>query len=115
MFQNTDIFESPCIETRRFKNCCVLYTEIFESPCIETRRLEYMKSLPYKTSMFQYMEIFESRCIEIQKSPCFNHADPVENFWIRILQKGSDPDPQPCPCYSLYVTYYFMVQPITGR
>ena len=54
MFQYMDIFESPCIETRRFKNFWVLYTEIFESPCIETRRLEYMNSLPYKTSMFQY-------------------------------------------------------------
>ena len=64
MFQYTDIFES-CIETQRFKNFCVLYKEIFESPCIETRRLEYMNSLPYKTSMFQYIEIFESPCIEI--------------------------------------------------
>ena len=64
MFQYTDIFESPCIETQRLKNLCVLYMEIFESPCIETRRLEYMNRLPYKTSMFQYMEIFESPCIE---------------------------------------------------
>jgi len=40
MFQYMDIFESPCIETRRLKNFCVLYTEIFESPCIETWRLE---------------------------------------------------------------------------
>ena len=44
MFQYMDIFESQCIETRRFKNLCVLYTEIFESPCIETWRLENMNS-----------------------------------------------------------------------
>jgi len=40
-----DIFESPCIESRRLKNLCVLYTEIFESPCIKTWRLENMNSV----------------------------------------------------------------------
>ena len=49
MFQYMDIFESPCIETRRFKNknkknFCVLYMEIFESPCIKTWRLENINS-----------------------------------------------------------------------
>ena len=75
MIQYMDIFESPCIETRRleymnnlpYKTSMFQYMEIFESPCIETRRLEYMNSLPYKISMFQYMEIFESLCIETQR------------------------------------------------
>ena len=44
MIQYMDIFESPCIETRRLKNFNVLYTQIFESPCIETWRLENKNS-----------------------------------------------------------------------
>ena len=67
MFQYTDIFESPCIETQRLKNVCVLNTGIFESPCIETWRFKNMSSFAYKTSMFQYMEIFESPCIETRR------------------------------------------------
>ena len=75
MFQNMEIFESPCFNTWRFKNLHGLNTEIFESPCFIMRRFKnlhvwkhgdwkILTVLPYKTSMFQYMEISESPCIE---------------------------------------------------
>ena len=65
MFQYTDIFEFSCIETRRFKNFCVLYTEVFESSCIETQRLEIMNKFALQNLRVLTTEIFESLGSEI--------------------------------------------------
>ena len=69
MFQYTDIFESPCIETQKFKNFCVLYTDIFESPCIESQR--------FKNVCVLYTEIFEKK---------FNNM-PLHTLVIDFLQE----------------------------
>jgi len=95
MFQYTDIFESPCIETRRFKKVCVLYMEIFETPCIETWRFKNMNSFASQNlhvSIHGDFWISVYWNMEIQKSPCLNHGD----FWISMYWNT---EIQKSPCF----------------
>jgi len=95
MFQYTDIFESPCIETQIFKNFCVLYTRIFESLCIEKWRLENMNSFALQNLLVSihgdfWISVYWNT--KIQKSPCINHRD----FWISMYWNT---EIQKSPCF----------------